>query len=189
MSSPATRRIAATTPLIATPETESPERNELMNFEFAKFINTHSTDYIRMADQKAAILITLLSANLLVLVQKAGQYLTEGHSPGLLFLVVLACVYCTVSLGVAVNVIRPRIFRNAQHGHVFWEDIAAQDKHTYAHSIQAMPVNTMLFELGEHNHNLAKSALRKYRWLRAGFFMALLSVASSATLILLTSGV
>ena len=32
------------------------------------FINQNTTDYIRMADSKAAILITLLSANLLVLV-------------------------------------------------------------------------------------------------------------------------
>lgn len=185
MSAPSVHRIAATTPLIEAPA----ERNEMMTFEFAKFINTHSTDYIRMADQKAAILITLLSANLLVLVQKAGQYLSDGHSPGLLFLVVMACIYCTVSLGVAVNVIRPRIFKNAKHGHVFWEDIAAQDKHAYARGIQDLTVNGMLYELGEHNHNLAKSAMRKYRWLRAGFFMALISVASSATLILLTSGV
>lgn len=188
MSALATHRVATTTPLIPS-EPAAAAPSQAISFEFAKFVNQNSTDYIRMADQKAAILITLLSANLLVLVQKAGQYLTEGHSPGLLFLVVLACVYTTVSLGVAVNVIRPRLFRNAHHGHVFWEDIAAQPKEQYARGLQQIGVETMLYELGEHNHNLAKSALRKYRWLRAGFFMALLSVASSATLILLTSGV
>ena len=184
-----TRRIAVTTPLMpeapAAPSMDEP--NVAMNFEFAKFVNTHTSEYIRLADTKAAILITLLSANLLVLVQKGGQYISEGHTAWRLGLVVLACMYATTSLGVAVNIIRPRLFRNPRHGHLFWEDISAQPKDAYAASFQTMTVGQMCYELGEHNHNLANSAMRKFRWLRIAFVMALLSVCFSATVILITS--
>ena len=188
---PATsRKIAVTTPLMPEAPPELPtmdEPNVTMNFEFAKFVNTHTSEYIRLADTKAAILVTLLSANLLVLVQKGGQYISEGHTAWRLSLVLLACLYAVVSLGVAVNIIRPRLFRNAKQGHLFWEDISAQPKDQYARSFQRMTVGEMCYELGEHNHNLANSAIRKFRWLRVAFVMALLSVCFSATVILITS--
>lgn len=196
MPSPSIRKVAVTTPLFLDPEPreiEAPiadpgeERNVMMTFEFAKFVNTHTTEYIRLADTKAAILVTLLSANLLVLVQKAGQYIGEGHVAWRLGLVLLAVAYALVSLGVAVNIVRPRLFRNAKHGHLFWEDITAQDKGAYAASFQRMLPNDLCYELGEHNHNLASSAIRKYRWLRISFVMALVSICFSATIIILTS--
>jgi hypothetical protein len=193
--SSAPHKIAATTPLVseqmgpAKPEVRESfeERNDLMTFEFAKFVNVHTTDYIRMADAKAAILVTLLSANLLVLVQKAGQYISEGHVAWRLALVLVAVVYATISLSVAIHVIRPRTFQNAKKGHLFWEDITAQDKMIYASSFQQMNVAEICRELGEHNHNLANSAIRKFKWLRIGFVMATISVGFSAAIILLTS--
>ena len=185
------RRVAVTTPLVPeattppTPELEAP--NLAMSFEFAKFVNSHTTDYIRLADYKAAILVTLLSANLLVLVQRGGEYIAQGLTAWRLGLVVAACVYALITLAVAVNTIRPRIFKNPQLGHVFWEDISAQDREAYAESFKAMRVDDLLHELGVHNHNLARTAIRKFRWLRVGFFMALTSIMASATVILWTS--
>lgn len=161
--------------------------NSLYHFEFAKYVNSHTTDYIRLADAKAAILTTLLSANLLVLVQKAGQYIAEGHVAWRLTLVMVAVVFAMVSLGVTVNIIRPRLFRNAQRSHIFWEDVAAQDKAAYAASFQGMDTDAICRELGEHNHNMAQSATRKFRWLRISFRLAIVSVCFSATIILLTS--
>lgn len=196
MSSPILRKVAATTPLTLAPEPapvaapvadEAQDRNLMMTFEFAKFVNVHTTEYIRMADAKAAILVTLLSANLLVLVQKVGQYIAEGHVAWRLSLVLVAVAFATISLAVAVNIIRPRLFQNAKAGHLFWEDISAQDKVRYANSFQQMNIAEICRELGEHNHNLASSAIRKYRWLRASFVMTLVSVCFSATIILLTS--
>jgi hypothetical protein len=189
------RKIAATTPLVAEvaeqigpAQPESAEdRNLLMTFEFAKFVNVHTTDYIRMADGKAAILVTLLSANLLVLVQKAGQYIAEGHTAWRLALVLVAVLFATISLSIAIHVIRPRTFQNAKKGHLFWEDITAQDKAIYAESFQQMKVTEICRELGDHNHNLANSAIRKFKWLRIGFVMAMVSVGFSAAIILLTS--
>lgn len=191
------RKVAATTPLYLAPEPIAPApaaavddadaRNLMMTFEFAKFVNVHTTDYIRLADTKAAILVTLLSANLLVLVQRAGQYIAEGHVAWRLSLVLVAVAYATISLSVAVNIIRPRLFRNAKRGHLFWEDIAGQDKAVYASSFQQMNIAEICRELGEHNHNLSQSAIRKYGWLRTSFVMALVSVCFSATIILLTS--
>jgi hypothetical protein len=168
-------------------EEAKPDPNGLYHFEFAKYVNTHTTDYIRMADAKAAILTTLLSANLLVLVQKAGQYIAEGHVAWRLTLVMIAVVFAMVSLGVTVNIIRPRLFRNAERSHIFWEDVAAQDKAAYAASFQGMDTDAICRELGEHNHNMAQSATRKFRWLRISFRLAIVSVCFSATIILLTS--
>ena len=186
------RTIAKTTPLIgaSAPKTDQLHRDEqsqVLTFEYAKFVNQHSTDYIRMADSKAAVLITLLSANLLVLVQRTGDAITALHNPGVVFLLVAACIYVTLGLGVAVNIIRPRLFRNASHGHIFWEDIAAQEKHRYAASMQDLSVGQIYQELGEHNHNLANTALRKFKWLRFGFTMAMTSIVLSASILLAIS--
>lgn len=170
----------ATAPLAA-------NADDVTALEFAKFVNTHTNDYIRLADQKAAILITLLSANVLVLVQHAGMYIREGHTAWRLGLVIVACLYAVSSLAVAVNIIRPRLFRNAAHGHVFWEDITAVDKVAYARSLRTLSADDMLQELGQHNHNLSRTAMRKFRWLRYAFAMALTSIVLSAVVILATS--
>lgn len=172
----------------APPEASSAELNPMMTLEFAKFANSHTTEYIRLADAKAGILITLLSANLLVLIQRGGEYIAEGHTAWRLALVLCASLYALASLAVAVNIIRPRLFRNASSGHLFWEDVASQDKERYASTLPALTTETMFRQLGEHHHNLARAALRKYRWLRVAFLMAVGSIAISASVILVTSG-
>lgn len=181
------RQVPATRPLVEPEPEPASDQRRMMAFEFAKFANQHSTDYIRMADYKAAILVTLLSGNLLVLVQRGGEYIGQGFTGWRLALVVAACVYAVATLAVAINTLRPRVFRNAERGHLFWEDIQAQDKGTYARSLEHLSVETMMVELGEHNHNLSRSAVRKYRWLRTGYFMGLTSIAMSAAVILWTS--
>lgn len=163
------------------------EYNQTLTFEYARFVNQNTTDYIRMADSKAAVLITLLSANLLVLVQRTAESVVLMHDKRMIAWLIFGCLYAICSLAVAINTIRPRLFRNIGGGHIFWEDIAARDKVDYARSIQHLRVGEIYRELGEHNHNLAKSALRKYNWLRAGFLMAMTSITLSATLILFTS--
>lgn len=64
------------------------EPNLGITFEYMRFLNQHTTDYIRMADAKAAILVTLLSANLLVLVQRAADAIARLHNPGTIFVIV-----------------------------------------------------------------------------------------------------
>ncbi|MDB5101961.1 MAG: hypothetical protein JWM80_6382 [Cyanobacteria bacterium RYN_339] len=183
-------RLTATTPLATDPAADQlhvDEYNQTITFEYARFVNQNTTEYIRMADSKAAILITLLSANLLVLVQRTAESVSALHDKRAVAALILGCLYATASLAVAVNTIRPRLFRNAGAGHIFWEDIAARDKSAYAAGIQHLRVGDVYRELGEHNHNLARAALRKYRWLRAGFTMAMTSIVLSAILILFTT--
>ena len=164
------------------------EYSQTLTFEYARFVNQNTTDYIRMADSKAAILITLLSANLLVLVQRTAESVAQLHNhTTTMALLIGGCLYATMSLAIAINTIRPRLFRNASQGHIFWEDIAAQTKSQYAHGLQHLRVGEIYRELGEHNHNLANAALRKFRWLRVGFLMALTSIVLSAILILFTN--
>ena len=163
------------------------EPNLTTTFEYLRFLNQHTMDYIRLADAKAAVLITLLSANLLVLVQRAAEAIAHLHDLRTVCLILAAITYATVSLGVAVNVIRPRVFRNEHQGHIFWEDIVAADKAGYAGSFPRLTGADILQELGEHNHNLASSALRKFRWLRIGFYMALTSIVFSAAIIVFTT--
>lgn len=163
------------------------ERNLTLTFEYMRFLNQHTMDYIRLADAKAAILITLLSANLLVLVQRAAEAIARLHNPGTVVLIVAAILYCLGSLASAVNVIRPRLYRNHTQGHIFWEDIAAQDKAAYAASFPRLTGAEILRELGDHNHNLASSAARKFRWLRVGFYLALSSIVFSAMVIVFTT--
>lgn len=159
----------------------------MLTFQYMRFLNQHTMDYIRMADAKAAVLITLLSANLLVLVQRAADAIARLQESWTVFLIVGAIGFATISLAVAVNVIRPRLFRNHHQGHIFWEDIVAHEKSDYAASFPSLTGKDILRELAEHNHNLASSALRKFRWLRIGFYLALLSIVISASLILLTT--
>jgi hypothetical protein len=159
----------------------------MLTFQYMRFLNQHTMDYIRMADAKAAVLITLLSANLLVLVQRAADAIARLHQEGTVFLILGAIAFATMSLAVAINVIRPRLFRNHHQGHIFWEDIVAQSKADYAGSFPGITGKDILRELGEHNHNLASSALRKFRWLRVGFYLALVSIVTSASIILLTT--
>lgn len=183
---PAHGVVAPTDPIpVEAPHLDEP--NLTLTFEYMRFLNQHTTDYIRMADAKAAILITLLSANLLVLVQRAADAIARLHNPGTVFLIVAAIAYCLASLGVAINVIRPRLFRNYTQGHIFWEDIAAQDKGAYTGSFPRLTGADIVRELGEHNHNMAKSAHRKFRWLRIGFYLALSSIVFSAIIILFTT--
>lgn len=163
------------------------EPNLALTFEYMRFLNQHTTDYIRLADAKAAVLITLLSANLLVLVQRAADAIARLHNPGTVFLIVAAIAYCLASLGIAINVIRPRLFRNHTQGHIFWEDIAAQEKQAYASSFPRLTGGEIVRELGEHNHNMAMSAHRKFHWLRLGFYLALSSIVFSAIIILFTT--
>lgn len=161
--------------------------SQALTFEYARFVNQNTSDYIRLADSKAAILITLLSANLLVLVQRTAESVAQLHSRTAAALLIAGCVYATCSLAVAINTIRPRLFRNTSHGHIFWEDIVAQTKPDYAHGLQHLRVGEIYRELADHNHNLANSAMRKFRWLRLGFGMAISAIVVSAGLILFTN--
>lgn len=181
-----TTRLISTAPLSSEPSQDE-TYNQAITFEYARFVNQNTTEYLRMADSKAAVLITLLSANLLVLVQRTAESVSALHDKRAVAALIVGCLYATVSLAVAVNTIRPRLFRNAGGGHIFWEDIAARDKADYAAGLQQLRMNEVFSELGEHNHNLARAALRKYRWLRAGFVMALTSIVLSAMLILFTT--
>ena len=163
------------------------EYSQILTFEYARFVNQNTTEFIRMADTKAAVLITLLSANVLVLVQRTAESMAQIHDKHASAALIAGCVYATASLAVAINTIRPRLFQNLTRGHIFWEDIAIKDKASYAHGLQHLRVGEIYRELGEHNHNLANTALRKFRWLRLGFFMATTSIVASAMLILLTN--
>ena len=162
------------------------EYSQTLTFEYARFVNANTTEYIRMADNKAAVLITLLSANVLVLVQRTAESVAQLHDKRTSELLILGCLYATSSLAVAINTIRPRLFRNLIYGHIFWEDVAQRDKDAYARSMQRLQVGEILREMGEHNHNLASTAVRKFRWLRVAFMMALTSIVVSAFLIFYT---
>lgn len=186
VSLPKPVRPRVTSPLDQVPPSLD-ERNPMLTFEYARFLSTHSTDHIRLADAKAAVLITLLSANLLVLVQRAGEAIAANHNTWSVALIIFACAYATTSLLVAVNIIRPRVFRNAEAGHIFWEDVARLEKDAYAASFREMTIGDVCRELGQHNHNLSNAAMRKYRWLRVGFHMAITSIAMSAVIILLVT--
>lgn len=190
MSSVPFPRLIATTPLSADPAADQlhvDEYSQGLTFEYARFVNQNTTDYIRLADSKAAMLITLLSANVLVLVQRTAESVSQLHNHTTAAWLIFGCLYATVSLAVALNIVRPRLYRNAKHGHIFWEDIAKRPKDDYAHGLQHLRVGEIYRELAEHNHNLASTAFRKYRWLRAGFLMALTSIVLSAVLILFTN--
>jgi hypothetical protein len=168
--------------------TEKKGVNDVILFEFVKFVSAHSLDTIRLADTKAATLITLLSANLLILVQRGGTLLAQPQLTNHfgLWCLLAATICVLISLGCAINIIRSRIQEKPEPGLVYWADVHTREIGDYQNKFLNLSNEDITHELSSHNYVLASIAARKYWWVRLSFLLTFFSIALSAVVILLT---
>lgn len=142
----------------------------------AKQTNDHLNTYIKLADQKASILLTgqlaFLGLAATVIVDILSETTTEFH--------LLAGLGAACGLGgmlFAGSVIFPRTPK-ANEGYIFWEHILEHDsREEFQDRFSELSGSETLDELVKENYALAKVAHRKYRHLR-------ISLAATAGMII-----
>jgi len=131
----------------------------------AKQTNDHLNTYIKLADQKASILLTgqfaFLGLAATVVVDILSETTTEFH--------ILAGLGTVCGLGgmlFAGLVIFPRTPK-AKEGYIFWEHILEHDsREQFQDQFSELNESEILDELVKENYSLAKVAQQKYRHLR-----------------------
>lgn len=141
-----------------------------MNFEFVRFINQYLSEYIRLADTKAAVMLGTLGVLLGVLIGRL-----EGHQFGP-DLPSLAIVLTVAALLVQATVIWPRTGFRRKEGLIFWENIASRDQDSYRQDVTSVGEARIMAELANQAHSLGCTADRKYRYLRWAVALAVLAL-------------
>jgi hypothetical protein len=143
---------------------------------FADFLHTALNHNIALADRKAAILFTLVSAALVYLLE--ARPMAVGPEEPSLLRVVWAVVLGSllVSASGAFAAVFPRL-RRPHHGLTFFGRIAANaDPKTYLSKIDDIASGGLTDAKLEHCHILSRVAVTKFRLLRFSMMTAALGL-------------
>jgi len=134
----------------------------------ADFVHAAMVQNITLADRKAGILFTLVSAALLFLFTRSpGAF---DSLAGILWLIVVVCLVGAAAC--AFVVIFPRVRRGSDNL-LFWGDIARlRDSEAYLKAVCGRDATTLARGKLAYCHDLACICARKFRLLRAAMVFA-----------------
>lgn len=148
-------------------------------FEYHKSNLIYIGEYIKLADQKASILLTINIA----LIGFLFNYLKTNDLP--------ENVFCKISLPIGVSIlivtailiiskiIWPRYVSNKDY-YMSWSGVAAYDSSTdYSSVLKNTEKEKFLDDMAEQNHAIAKVCEKKYFWLKISSFLFCIGTALS----------
>ncbi|GGN17940.1 Pycsar system effector family protein [Halarchaeum nitratireducens] len=143
--------------------------SDLTAAEFSQLVRDHQNTYIRVADQKASILLSGLVAYLGLSLSVIG---TNMGQKGILFLIFAggSVLSALVAIYFAASAVYPNTPSTPQ-GLVMWESIVEKGEERYRDTIRSKTSEELLDELIDENYQLAAVNNTKYQQVR----LALLS--------------
>lgn len=137
---------------------------ELTASEFSELVRDHQNSYIRVADNKASILLSGLIAYLGL---SLGVIASNFESEGTIFLLVagLSVLSALISIYFAASAVYPNTPETPQ-GLIMWESILEKSEQDYRRTIHSKSSEDFLNELIDENYQLAAVNDEKYKYVR-----------------------
>lgn len=152
-----------------TDERESTDKSdskkiELTSTQFSQLVRDHQNGYIRVADNKASILLSGLVAYLGLTLSAIGA---NFGSEGIIFLVIAggSILSALVAIYFAASAVYPNTPTTTQ-GLMMWESILEKSEEGYREAIQEKSSEELLDELIDENYQLASVNDTKYEQVR-----------------------
>jgi hypothetical protein len=149
---------------------------------FGSDLHAYVREYIALADQKAAVLFTVVAGMLAYLQTQnaARRWMVDPRTWGILELLSFAAMVGLLcgSIG-ALSVVVPRT-RGSKRGLVFWGAVALhRDAQEYADRVVRMDGPALVRAKLEHSHELAVICRRKYRALDKAIWCAAVGLVAA----------
>lgn len=157
--------------------------------EFLWSVHAYLGENIRFADTKATFCAGVTSALVGVLFatgcQKLFMETLFSQWNPLSYASLGAFLFLGLSLIFTIVVIRPRLWTHSRRGFIFWEAISKfEDPEIFTKAYEAQSKLEMNANLSHHVYSLAKVCHKKYFWLSAAVFSALLGGGLAVTVLL-----
>lgn len=136
--------------------------------DFVKHHNSYLNDYIKFADAKALAIITVNG----LIISIIYKYLSNNLVETKYFFVLTSCILLFFAIFFAVLVVYPRTSAKNSNGLIFWENVSSLDKEKYMTEVLNTEEEGLLEKMIEQNYFLSKTATRKYKVLRKGFWFS-----------------
>lgn len=139
-------------------------REELTAAQFSQVVRDHQNNYIRVADQKASILLSGLIAYLGLSLSAIGANI---GSEGTTFFVIAGISILSALVGIyfAASAVYPNTPPTHQ-GLIMWESIIEKGEEGYREAIRSKSSDELLNELIDENYQLASVNDMKYEQVR-----------------------
>lgn len=145
-------------------EQQNDATEEFTAITFSQLVRDHQNAYIRVADNKASILLSGLVAYLGLSLSVIG---TNLRAEGMFFHIVAAISVMSAIVGIyyAASAVYPNTPSTPQ-GLIMWESIIEKSEERYRKTIKSKNSDELLDELIDENYQLAKVNSTKYQQVR-----------------------
>ena len=141
--------------------------------DLAKIAYQHQNTYIKLADQKASILISGQIA-FVVLVLNLISNTTVELSIQTVVMITISILFSLMSILFSILTVLPREESGISEGFVYWNDIKKyDDQDAYAEAIADLDGDTPLNEISHDIYNLSSVAQEKYNHLRCSIIFSI----------------
>ncbi len=140
------------------------ENPEIAHEEFVMLTHDHLNKYIKLANQKASILLTAQLA-FLGLVGGSLTKIWQQTSQGTKFIIILTVISTVLATFFAARTIYPNTPKTKQ-GLILWDSIVDKGKNRYREAVEESSREDLHKELLDENFQLSKVAKSKYTQLR-----------------------
>ncbi len=138
-------------------------------------VHSYTHEAIQLCDKKSSVVIALAGSVLAGLLSATGQ---EGQASLLDILrdpwAVVSLTTLLAAIFLAAVAIKPRLWREAAQGSVFWESILTHRRpQGFADYLRSETVDTVADHLAHQVFTLARVCHRKYVWFAWAFYVSL----------------
>lgn len=144
------------------------------NEDLLELSHNHINGYIKVADQKASILLSgqlaFLALSLNLIPSKWGNLHVT-----LLILICLTLLVISSSILFSILTVLPREGSDGKEGAIYWNDIRAHgNSDQFVQYVSQLDEDAVVQELGEDVYNISKIAKRKYEYLKISIILTVI---------------
>lgn len=136
--------------------------------------HNHLNTYIKLADQKASILLSGQIA-IIVLVLSQLRNIRTSLSDLTLILISLSILAALVSIAFSIATIAPREESDQSKGFIYWEEIRIYDNSTeFADAVKCLDDSAIIEEMSTDVYNLSEITSKKYGHLNKSIYFSII---------------
>jgi hypothetical protein len=140
-------------------------------------VHAYTQDAIQLCDKKCGVLIALAGSVIAGLISAAGQsapaHLVDADAVDQRWAVVAMTTLLAAIILAAIS-LKPRVWRDANQGSVFWRSIVAHRRpQRFAAYLRAQTAEVVSDHLAHQVYTLARICRRKYAWFGLSFYLAI----------------